>query len=184
MAATRSAVTLFSNGGGHVPMLVVNIGAEHVGAFGVGAHEMADLVHQHAASQWRPPSDQHGRVQVEPPTAVHREGAEPFGSNRLGRKQGMSEVGGMLHCHQSGRGEQARLVGSECANDNAHAALIRPASVSTPIKARTSCGGRALGGLAMSSVRAHAAATSPLPISAATASGPLPTPTRPEMARP
>ena len=39
------------------------------------------------------------------------------------------------------------------------------------MNARTSSGGRAFGGLAMSSVRAQAAATSPLPISAATASG-------------
>src|SRR5712692_8518983 len=86
----------------------------------------------------------------------------------------MSEVRGVLHGHQTGRGEQARLVGIQPANDDAHAALIRPASLSTPMKARTSCGGRAFGGLAMSSVRAHAAATSPLPISAATARGPQP----------
>src|SRR5439155_1700481 len=128
----------------------------------------------YTASQRRPPASQPGRVNVQPPAAVHGEGAETFCRNRVRRKQGVSEVRGVLYGNKPGRGEQARLVGIQRPNDDAHAAFIRPASLSTPMKARTSCGGRAFGGLAMSNVRAQAAATSPLPISAAIARGPQP----------
>jgi len=63
---------------------VVVIGAERIRSFGMGANEMADLVHQHAARQRRPPANQRGGVNVQPPAAVHGEGAKPFGRNRLG----------------------------------------------------------------------------------------------------
>ena len=39
-----------------IPALVVVVGAERIRSFGVGANEMADLVHQHAASQRRSPA--------------------------------------------------------------------------------------------------------------------------------
>ena len=103
-----------------------------------------------------------------------RERPKSFGRMRCDAEQGVRQVGGTPDGNQACGDQLSLLIGCKRPDSYAHPTLISPASTSRPVNARTSADGRAFAGLARSSARAQAAATSLFPSRAALASGPQP----------